>query len=51
MWFVEAPVSLSITKMKQLCVNKGLLKKGKARGKQCKKQQQQQHDVEMEHEV
>lgn len=44
-WFVDPPVSSSLTKMKQLCVEKGLLKKGKLRGKQCKKQQQLQEDA------
>ena len=33
-WYTSAPIALSITKMKQLCIDKGLLKKGKQRGKQ-----------------
>lgn len=49
-WYVEAPVSASLTKMKQLCVDKELLKKGKVRGKQCKRQQQQQQNLEVESE-
>ena len=36
-WYTEATVSQSLTKMKQLCINKGLLKKGKQRGKHCRK--------------
>lgn len=40
-WWKEAPVSMSLTKMKHLCIEKDLLKKGKMRGKQCKKQNTQ----------
>ena len=44
-WYVQPPVSLSLTKMKQLCIDKGILSKGKQRGKQCRKQQSAQDET------
>ena len=43
-WWKEKPVCTSLTKMKALCGAKGLVKKGKMRGRQCKRQQEEVDD-------
>jgi hypothetical protein len=45
-WFVDPTVRQSLTKMKQLCIKKEILKKGKARGNQCKKAEVQDNTME-----
>ena len=50
-WWKEPPVLMSLTKMKSLCASKGLLKKGKMRGRHCKKQQQDDKETTTEMET
>jgi hypothetical protein len=45
-WYVEPPISLSLTKMKQCCIDKGLLKRAKMRGKQCSARKKQLFESE-----
>jgi Transcriptional activator of glycolytic enzymes len=48
-WYVEPPVSFSVSKMKEACITHGLIKKGNKRGKHCKQSlKPMQDDVHME---